>query len=280
MDTPKPGFYEDIPFETYKLWDAVNQSTLKEILNSPLHYHYLKNNPKATTAAMRLGIVLDAACFEPEDFGNRFHMHRKFDMRKTADKEEKEILIQKWGEENLITPETQEKCNILVRKISSHEKISKMLSIKAVAQPSIIWMDEDTGIMCKARLDKWIPSIYTIADLKSCRTAHPYKYVKHMLGLGGHFQAAYYLRGLHALDLFPKHFVHIVFESSAPHAIVDYEIPDQILTYGDKQVREALATLKECQETGNWPGYTGKMPVPGWLNSESSRDFIPEIEEF
>ena len=67
---PEPGIYYDVSFEEYVAWDAVNNSRLKLMTKSPLHYATgFKGEP---TQSMSIGTFCHAGVLEPLSIVKRF----------------------------------------------------------------------------------------------------------------------------------------------------------------------------------------------------------------
>jgi hypothetical protein len=66
-------------------------------------------------------------------------------------------------------------------------------------EQTLVW--EEDGVLCRARLDWLRDDVRAIDDLKTTsRSAHPAAYSHALFGVGGDVQAAFYLRGVRALD--------------------------------------------------------------------------------
>jgi len=68
---PEPGIYAGISFKRYCRIEAVNQSTLKEILKSPKHYKAATEKGESDTVAMRDGRIIHSLVLEPRSIPSR-----------------------------------------------------------------------------------------------------------------------------------------------------------------------------------------------------------------
>ena len=68
MTTPTPGIYHGIPMSEYLGWDAMNQSSLKTIIDSPAHCYHAMTEDLAITEALLAGSALHVAALEPDRF--------------------------------------------------------------------------------------------------------------------------------------------------------------------------------------------------------------------
>ena len=140
--------------------------------------------------------------------------------------------------------------------VKSHP-LSKEVLKSGIAEQTIIWIDEDTGLRCKCRPD-WIPTgdNNTLADLKSAKNAayHPFK--RSMWDYGYDRQAAFYLDGYNAAT--GSEFDAFVFpavEKKPPYLTGCYPVGEESMTKGREEYKKLLGQVKKCIETGHWPSY-------------------------
>ena len=65
-----------------------------------------------------------------------------------------------------------------------------------------------------------------------------------------------------------RNMVEIVVESEAPHAVVVYQIPDDVLEYGRDEYRRLISILDECEQAKSWPGPCETeqvLTLPSWV---------------
>lgn len=139
---------------------------------------------------------------------------------------------------------------------------------------SLFWVDDETGVWCRARLD-WSNGLTTV-DLKTADDASPEHFAKDIANYGYHVQYALYLRGIRALGLAgPREpeWVWAVVEKTRPYLIGTYAPHPDDLAIGDELVSRALRKFAEGQRTGYWPGYPAGITtirLPRWAT------YLPE----
>lgn len=253
------GFYEDIPFSEYAALKAVNSSTLKEMLVSPLHFKYLLDNPRKDTSSMRVGRAVHTAVLEPSEFSKQYIQEPKFDKRTTKGKEDSA----KWNKQNtgkeVIESAEYDKCLAIRESVYRNSRAKQLLDVPAPNEISFIWRDKGTGVLCKGRLDRYvsIDNKPTVLDLKTTsRRATPKDFIKDILEYKYYFSAAHYLKGLSTLTG-KEHtkFIIIAAESTAPYGVATYQLSNTWIANGFWQVEELLKTYKECLDNGVWRGY-------------------------
>lgn len=152
-----------------------------------------------------------------------------------------------------------------------------LLAEDGLPERSLFWVDDETGVWCRARLD-WSNGL-TSVDVKSTRNADPKRFGHTAADYGYHIQEAFYLRGIQALglagDLTPE-FVFALVEKVPPYLTSTPVLRPGDIDVGDQLVSRALRRYAECQRTGVWPGYrSGLVPVslPSWAT------YLPEEDD-
>lgn len=170
------------------------------------------------------------------------------------------------------------------------EMISKNLRRSAAArvilengkpETTVIWTDQETGVLCKARLD-WLKNDLTIiADAKSTTDASPREFARSVYRYGYHRQAAWYLDGVEAATgTRPALFVFKAFETSAPYASAYYHATDAMIEQGRKENRFHLKRYAEALKSGKWSGYPDEicpLDLPKW---SSNNEVEKQLEVF
>jgi len=156
------------------------------------------------------------------------------------------------------------------RAVKAHPLAAKLLR-NGDAERTLIWRDEATGVMCRAKVD-WL-RCDGIVDLKTTESAAPDALSKSAHNYGYAIQAPFYLRGFR--ELLPggdPFFVHIAVEKTPPYLVHVNQLTERAMTWGDRQVGQALEIYRDCQESGIWPGYPEDqitdIDLPGWVRTE------------
>ena len=163
--------------------------------------------------------------------------------------------------------------------VRKHPIAAALLS-NGAPEVSLFWVDPETGVKCRARLD-WLPEPVKgrrliVPDLKSTGVtagASPVEFSKAGGRFGYYGQQEHYRDGLIALGVDPDPaFLFIVVETADPHLV-------SVGQYDDKDdIRLARATVSHCRRlyrdcvaANNWPGYPAdvhSLRLPTWLRYE------------
>ncbi|MBN1851104.1 MAG: PD-(D/E)XK nuclease-like domain-containing protein [Pirellulales bacterium] len=165
----------------------------------------------------------------------------------------------------------------LVRSLASNERAIEYLGSEGPVEVSIVWEDHNTGLLCKARIDKWQRDKQRFCDLKTCRD--PLKFNRAIADYGYHRQAAFYQMGLHAVlkDIRLWQTPHLVaIEPAEPWGVRAAPVHEEWLVIGREEVNRARKLIAEAKERDEWPGYDSPdhwLP-PGWYGAKESDDPI------
>jgi hypothetical protein len=280
-----PGLHPNIDEATYHAVNLPSYSRLKTLITaSPAHLRESIDNLEESTEAQKLGSVLDCLTLTPGNFVKRFAVSGTCKaIQKNGDpcgNPGKMLSRGEWycgkhprnpdNDPRQIIPQDMLDTACRMRDaVMKHPEARRLLTLPGSVQMSFVWEDEESGLRCKGRTDKLIPSASIIVDLKKTGAgkASPENWPAEILRWGYHLQGAMYPRGLAALGESYEHFVHIVVEDEPPHAVGVYRLKDEILELGWRQLELALHTYAECERSGVWPAYSEHMKdigLPRW----------------
>jgi hypothetical protein len=157
--------------------------------------------------------------------------------------------------------------------VHDHPIARKLLAV-GLPERTLIWRDEATGVMCRAKADWLRPD--GIADLKTCESAAPDALSKSAHNYGYAIQAPFYLRGFRLLAdrtvMANPFFVHIAVEKTPPYLVHVNQLTERAMAWGDRQVSQALEIYRDCTAAGEWPGYPldeiTDIDLPAWVRTE------------
>ena len=258
----------NMPFEDYLALEGYSNTGIGYLLKSPAHYQaYLVEDSKPTPAMM-FGTLLHTAVLEPDSFDCRYGVQPAGDGRAAAVKAARE----KWVADNPgiipISSEDGYAAAHMGANIREHKRLCHLFD-GGQREVTMQWQDPITGLACKGRADLWHPGLGMILDLKTTQDASPGEFGKSAGRMGYYRQAAFYVDGMYAaLGLIerPK-FVLAAIEKTPPFGVMVYVLDDAAMIAGRDAYMEALATAKQCEDSGVWPGYSDKvqtLTVPKW----------------
>ncbi len=259
----EPGIYYDVPFEDYLNWNCFSKSMISSLLISPKHYKdYEKNGLKSSGFAFGNALedyllekdkFWETYVFLPETYENKKGEIKPFSLKSPACREIKEAYEMRGFttiEPSLVS--ILEDIEIEVKK--SH--INNL--IQGTPQVSVVWRNENTGVLCKARYD--ILNEENITDLKSTKSAEINSFRKDMYNLKYHCQAGMYQESWafhNNGEMLP--FIFACIENTSPYAIASYAIREDSMTLGLREAERAMRIYQECVESDVWPGFEDQV---------------------
>lgn len=253
-----------VPFSDYCTIPAVNWSTLKELDRSPAHYLYALGAVSKDNKTFALGRAIHTAVFESD----RFLLDYVLNDENRNSNSYKAFAAENTDKTILKTPEYTQALAMrdAVRK---HPIANKYLS-DGQAEQVITWVDSETGLACKGRLDWLTPDI--LLDLKSSADLDERRFRNAVASYGYHCQLAFYSMGLVALG-YARPVKLLAVEKTPPYDVGVFDITEDMLSVGEERVRKLLRKLVECRDKNEWPGRypeERELWLPGWaLPSES-----------
>lgn len=259
-----PGIYQ-ISFETY-LADPVpggslSSSGAKTLVNDcPAVFAYRREHGRPDKAAFDfgkaahdevLGDGIPVVVVDADDWRSKAAREARAEARAVG---AAPVLRAEW--------ETVQEMAAALR---AHPIAGKLLDPeRGAVEQSAFWIDQDSGIWCRARYDylRQGPGRTLVADYKTTASANPRDFAKSVWNYGYAGQGAWYLDGVHALDLGDNPaFLLVAQERQPPYLVSVFELAGPALKIGAERNRRARALFAECSETGVWPGYSNEVEL-------------------
>jgi len=158
----------------------------------------------------------------------------------------------------IITPEQWEAVQGIDKSLREHPATKQMIG-RGFNELSLVWIDEATGMTCKARLDDYFNGIPS--DLKTTNDVTWFH--RDIYKRGYELQAAWYSNGCIANDLEVNYFCFLAAQTTETFPVrVGYIQPDKLIA-AQAEVGRLLGLIKECRERDVWPNYK----IPGHIYS-------------
>lgn len=239
----------------YEQIDAVNWSTLRLILRSPLHYRHGLTVPRKDTPAMAFGRAAHCCVLEADEWARRYVVRPEGIDRRTKDgKAAWEAFLVEAGGREVIDAEDHARCLAIRESVLAHEDARALFVGEGASEQAIVWTDPRTGIVCKGRVDRLSDTPPALVDLKTTIDADAEKVGRKAYDLGYVAQLAWYVDGYReasGAELAP---VIVAVEQQAPHDVSVLEFDAEDLAVGRATYRQALDLLAACRASGEWPG--------------------------
>lgn len=246
---------------------AVSSTQLKRMLISPAHFLSGITDPEESTEALLFGSVLHGRLLEPDTFESRFYAMPKVNRaRKDGKQRYAEYLVEAAG--RTVYPEAwKEPIERIIDNAMAHRRARELLA-KGEAEVAMAWLDPETGVKCKIKIDWWHAAC-TLADVKSAEDVTFEGFRRACGRLGYALSAAMYCEGVHQLTGEESEWAFIACEKARPNTVAVYRAMQPMLERGRSDFRRALRRLAECRDRGRFPmmqadGEWEDIDLPRW----------------
>lgn len=267
------GLHE-IPEPTYHALPGLSSTGIHDLLDSPARYWHKKHHRKPS-ARFDLGSAAHELIL---DSGPGLVIVDALDYRSKAAQAQRDI-----ARENGLTPllpSEYAQVQGMLEAVHNHPDASILLEMdspKPAGAPEVscLWNDPETGASLRGRFDYLHPGPL-IVDLKTCRSADPYRFARHAVEYGYDTQAAHYLNGLEATrgDVQAR-FIHVLVEIEPPYLVSVVELDADFLRIGRESVRTAIDLYTQCITKGEWPGIPHgihRVAPPAWHTAPTMKE--------
>lgn len=251
---------------------GISSSRMKHMLVSPAVYQLKLQRPMQETDALRVGRMLHTQVLEPHlvdsEFvvwsegrrqGNEWAQFAMNNADKTIITEPQLACVQGMAASLLQLTDFP-----LAAWLAGVKGLTPGADIApAIKEQSLFWIDEDTGLQCKARPDAMtlgMPAL--VGDVKSARSAGVDDFVSDIFRFRYDMQAAHYLAGVKAVYGIDAPFAFFAVEKEEPYVTRTYLMTPDALAHGERHRRYCLRMIRRCLDSGTWPKQpSGSKPV-------------------
>lgn len=264
-----PGIHTNISERDYhaiKAADLCSQSYLKKMRKSPKHAMYAEASHQ-DSASMMLGRAVHCLTLTPSLFDDGFTAYEGKVRRGKA----YDAFVAESGGKEILTQSEMTSAQRMASAVAQHQTASKLF-VGGKAEVTIV--ASINGVACKIRLDYLIEhdDHVQIIDLKSTKDASPEAFSRDSWNFGYHWQSGLYSEiTAGEFNGKPVLFSIVAVESSLPHDVVVYDVPQELTDFGFQRCLEQIAKFDECKSSGNYPGISDvplELGVPSWAHKD------------
>jgi len=267
-----PGFYVDVPDGEYHAFDACSNSRLSKVNESPDACLRSIEEESDDTDAKRMGRASHARILQPEVYHKSYGIFEG-DLRSGAQKDLWAKMAEEYGEGNVVRAKDAIDIEGMAKAVMDNAPCKAILSLGGMSEISALWVHEETGLLCKMRIDRLVPDLDLIVDYKTTRDIRTEwglvfvldestkKYVWRSTSswtvykYGYHRQAAFYLMGMKALGCELKDFVTIPQEKVAPYPACAMRIKNNAIEAGRAELAPLFKKYAHCKNEKYWPKF-------------------------
>lgn len=260
----------DVPAAEYHRREkGVATNTVLKLLRerTPAHYRaWLDSEQDNETPALLFGRAYHCRVLEPERFADEFAVMPRFgDLRSSKNRGRRDQWLEARPGVAVITTEDYDRIEAMHAALMRNPLAAGIFA-EGHAEVTMRWVDEATGVQCKARNDWWRPG-ELVADLKTTDDASPTAFARSVHKYGYHIQHPHYCEGAAACGDPVKNFLIVAQEKEPPYLAAVYQIDAPAEQRGYELRARGLDTMRRCLETDTWPGYASgitELVLPDW----------------
>lgn len=284
MQQFSPGIRLDVPASEYhhRALDIANNSGLKLIdSKTPAHFRQWVedgNKPKTIEEqfkehqALRVGRIVHSAILEPDTFDNDYLLMPDFGpMQSPKNRETRDQWLRSLPPGTSIVKQDEKDLAMAMREAVLRHKTARLIIEGGKPEVTMNWIDDRTGLKCKARADWWNEELGFAMDLKTTADASPGEFGRSVAVYGYNRQHCMYADGFRILGRPIRNYLILAVEKEKPHCVAVYHIDTSAEERGFQLLHRSMDKLARCVETNQWPGYSEDIAIltmPGWAFSD------------
>jgi hypothetical protein len=255
-----------VTYEEYADLEGINASVLKEGRRSMKHLQYRLQNAREDTIRLGLGRAAHCLVLEPENFD------RDFAVWTGARRQGKQwdAFCKATAGRTRISAEEYEHAKGMADAIAAHPIAGPLMRKPGESEKVIQWTDPLTDVPCKGRIDRLTAD--EVIDVKTSAETDSRRFGQLAARYGYHLQAAFYVKGLRALEM-ERVFKFVVVEPLPPHDVAVVAVTEDALYAGEEELAEIMRGVATGIFSGLWPGRYehGEVPLelPSWVFPDS-----------
>ena len=223
--------------------EPVHFSTLKHIQRSPAHFQ-AASLAEPSKAHERKGTALHSMVI-----GNASDVVVWGNKRDPRNKEYQAFMAENDGR-HILSSKEYDVSSAMAESVQRHQQAMEVLQGMREQQMDWSWL----GRRCSGTPDVF--SLEHLSELKTCRTAHPERFMSAAKFYGYHAQLAWYRRGLIESGFgTPASYWIVAVESASPFPVTVFRMTDNALDLGERMCRAWLERLLVCEASDQWPAY-------------------------
>lgn len=276
---PSPGVYRGIPYTQYATLQATNATLLKAVATMPPGKAIYQMQNRKQTPDLFAGLVLHSYLLDPtEVFARQYPLAEPCGaLLKSGENKGKpcgagtaKLVSEGWrcakhAESGVIGEGVNAELMGLVEAVQPEVwRVAEKQMNYPEAELTLVWKDEKTGLLCKARLDLCDPNNRAIADLKKTRCADADWFGGAVGTYGYHIQDAWYRRGAAAVigkGIWQFDFVAIELNKNQRNGVQVLTLDDEARKLGEATAQSALEVVAMCQCEQVWPMYSAEPKI-------------------
>lgn len=253
---PTNTILNNISDEEYSKIDAINYSSLKKFMVSPLHYKILTEEQSIDSKeAFNIGRAIHHLCLKPETYNDNWIVAPVCDRRTKDGKQTYQDFLESSNGKNVLLADEFETVSNCGNSLLKNEYFKYFMGNGKVHTECVI-ITEYAGVKIKGRLDAFNESTNTIIDIKSFnKPPEVEEVIREVFNRKYNYQAYLYrILGKSVTGELPK-FLWPFVEKSPPNSVAWYEYSDRLVSDTSvENIESALVRFENSKQNNVWVG--------------------------
>lgn len=238
----------------------LTSSGVPPIIRSPAHYKQWVESNDEDSESKKGGSLFHKAVLQQDAFIAGYYPEPDFgDSRttaaKVARKDFEKAFADKIRDKSPIPAKLFERIAMQITSLSNHP-IYKAITAPGARETPIYWTEN--GVECRATPDLLLENGLCI-DLKTTRDASDDGFRRSYRAYGYDIQAAMMELAVRSTGRRYAGHLIVAIETSAPYAVNLFKPSRRSILEAHEKVSHALAIMRTCIESGQWPGYGNEV---------------------
>lgn len=253
---PTNTILHNITDEEYLKIDAINYSSLKKFMVSPMHYKYSQEDKALDTKeAFNVGRAIHHIALKPDTFNDNWIVSPVCDKRTKDGKQAYQDFLDSSNGKSVLAPDEFEIVSNCGKALLNNHYFRYFFGNGTVHTECVI-ITEYAGVKIKGRLDAFNESTNIVMDIKSFnKPPEQNEVVREIFNRRYNYQAFIYrLLAKSITNEMPK-FQWAFVEKQSPNAIAWYEYSDRLVSEQSvENIEESLCRFFNAKENNEWYG--------------------------
>lgn len=270
------GIFPNMPSAEYhqRGIGIASAGALKLVRKSLAHYaHWARSGDDKRRKAMDFGRIYHSFVLEPEAFRREYVVIPKNAPKRPDERSRnaknptfKVMAAMEWWDDfdrqhagkEAVTAADYQKVQDMRAALDDVDMVGELPGLMlsdGQREVSVRWVDEETGLPCRARFDWWLRPLFNAADLKSCFDASEEGFGAAVVRNEYHVSAAHYIEAARAIGEPLNGYYFLAQETEPPYVAACWPLDAVAQDLGYRMWRNAMNKLAGAVKAGKFPGY-------------------------
>lgn len=275
LDTDIREIRQDLSWDEYRESPGISPSTIAYGKQSMMALKYAWDTPRKDTDDFLWGRSMHTLLFEPDEFEGRYSV---WDGARRYGKAWDEFMEEaRAAGRDVLTTAQWDSALLAAESFVGKPRVQEIIN-SGQPEVAVYWCED--GVQCRGRLD-WVNRCgpeRVIVDLKTTKSLDSRSFGRDFFNYAYDLKLGLYQRWMQLLTGESWRVAVVALEKKEPYDVTVLNIPDSVLERGAERGLAILSEVKECCQTGTWPGRdcgTGEsvLWVPSWEMEEELVEF-------